>query len=113
MAKVGDLLLAYVADKPAFFARIESIDPDAKSGWYQVSLLVLQVPLAQVTWILRPEYIDGASFTMGGKKVQLEPVVAPPGRPPPIQEGGSRKGDKELPAPKREKGKVISLFTKK
>ncbi len=113
MSKEGDLVLVHVEDTPAFFARIECIAEDVKPDWYQVTLLVLQVPLVEVTWILRQEYIAGASFTMGGKKVLMEQVVAPPGEPPPEQERKSKKDVGEQPSANREKGKVISLLDRK
>lgn len=109
MTQQGDLVLVHIEGKPAFFARIESITPDVKTGWHQVGLLILQVPLVQVTWILRREYVDGASFTMGGRQVILERVVAPPpdlgpkpGKPP-----------EKRPPGGAEKGKVISLFPRR
>ena len=111
MASEGDLVLVHVEDNPAFFARIECISPDIKPEWHQVNLLVLQVPLIEVTWILREEYINGASFSMGGKKVLLERVEAPEKKPPPEQERESEKDDMKQPSDKEEeKGKVISLF---
>ncbi|MBW1981049.1 MAG: hypothetical protein JRJ12_07490 [Deltaproteobacteria bacterium] len=111
MAQEGDVVLVHVEDKPTFFARIESIEPDVKPQWFQVGLLVLQVPLIQITWILRQEYIDGTAFTMGGKKVVLEKVVSPNQQVMVPEEGekgtAERKGQPEAP---KEKGKVISLF---
>ena len=77
MAKENDVVLIYFEDKPLSFARIESILPDAKPNWYHVKLLLLQVPLQVVTWILRDLYINGEEFTMNGKRMRLEPVVAP------------------------------------
>ena len=62
---------------PAFFARVEEITPDYKPQWYQVKLLVLQVPLMVITWILRRPYIDGDEFTMGGRPVRVTKVVSP------------------------------------
>ena len=113
MAKEGDLLLVHVEDSPAFFARIECISPDVKHDWYQVDLLVLQVPLVEITWILRGEYIDGVSFTMGGRKVSLEVVQAPGKRPPPEQDRLSDKDEiKELTEKGEERGKVIPLFNR-
>jgi hypothetical protein len=73
-----DLVLIHYEDKPLAFARIEAIEADAKPGWFQVSLLMLQVPVHLVTWILRDAYIDGAPFTMNGKQIRLEKVVGPP-----------------------------------
>jgi hypothetical protein len=72
-----DLVLIHYEDKPLSFARIEAIEPDHKPGWYHVSLLVLQVPVQVATWILRDAYIDGAEFTMNGKRMRLEKVVSP------------------------------------
>lgn len=74
MSDIGDLVLVHFDGQPAFFARIEAIDPDVKRDWFQVRLLMLQVPLKTVTWILRAEYVDGAEFTMGGHPVRIEPL---------------------------------------
>jgi hypothetical protein len=110
MAREGDLILVHVEDKPAFFARIEWIEADAKRGWYQVALLVLRVPLVQITWILRQEYLDGATFTMGGKKVEIERVVPPVEKTPPEQEGEPEKKAAARRKTDHKTGKVISLF---
>jgi hypothetical protein len=113
MSQEGDLVLVHVEGKPAFFARIETISPDVKPGWYQVGFLILQVPLVQVTWILRREYVDGASFTMGGRNVILERVVAPAVQPPPdLGSKPERPTERQRPAD-GEKGKVISLFPRR
>jgi hypothetical protein len=72
-----DLVLIHYEDKPLSFARIEAVEPDHKPGWYHVTLLMLQVPVQVATWILRDAYIDGAPFTMNGKRMRLEKVVSP------------------------------------
>jgi len=77
MAKENDLVLIYFEDQPLTFARIEAISPDHKKDWYHIKLLILQVPLQTVTWILKNAYINGAPFTMDGKKMRLEQVVCP------------------------------------
>ena len=77
MTAEGDIVLIYFEGKPLVFARIENILPDSKPAWYHVKLLMLQVPVHTITWILRDSYIDGAEFTMNGKKVRLERVVCP------------------------------------
>ena len=77
MATIGDIVLIHKEDQPAFFARIEDIRADKKPQWYHVRLLVLQVPVAEVVWILRDAYINGESFTMNGIPVRLEKVRAP------------------------------------
>jgi hypothetical protein len=110
MPKEDDLVLVHVEDTPAFFARIECITEDVKPDWHEITLLVLQVPLVEVTWILRQEYIAGASFTMGGKKVLIERVVPPARQPPPEPERKSEKDVGKQPSENGEKGKVITLF---
>jgi hypothetical protein len=77
MATINDIVLIHMEGSPLAFARIESIDPDHKRGWFHVKLLLLQIPLQVVTWILRDVYIDGEIFTMGGKEMHLEKVVCP------------------------------------
>jgi hypothetical protein len=113
MARETDIVLIHYEDQPLVFARIEDIAPDNKPGWYHVKLLMLQVPLQTVSWILRDSYIDGAEFTMGGKRVRLEPVVAPPETPDGEPRGGAP--DKSTGTPKKATtaSKVISLADKK
>jgi len=77
MAHVNDIVLIHLEDKPISFARIERIEPDVKHGWFRVKLFILQVPLQSVTWILRDSYINGAEFTMSGKRMRLEPAACP------------------------------------
>ncbi len=108
MTQENDVVLIYFEDEPMVFARIEEISPDAKPEWFQVKLLLFQVPLQVVTWILRPAYIDGEPFTMGGKQMRLEKVVSPE---PEVQRendpGEETAGQKEA---KKKDGKVVSLF---
>jgi len=77
MTREKDVVLIYFEEKPLTFARVEEISPDIKKDWYHVKLLILQVPLQTVSWILKNEYVNGTPFTMGGKKMQIEQVVAP------------------------------------
>ncbi len=74
---VNDVVLIYLEEKPQVFARVEAIEPDAKRGWFQIKLLLLQIPLQIVTWILRDTYINGETFTMDGKPIRLERVASP------------------------------------
>jgi hypothetical protein len=101
MATENDIVLIHLEDEPIVFARIEHISPDAKNDWYQVKLLLLQVPLQVTNWILRDVYIDGQEFTMGGKRVRMEKVVCPK-----FPESHGQK--REEPAGQRRQ-KVISL----
>ena len=103
----NDLVLIYFEDKPLSFARIEDILPDSKPDWYHVKLLLLQIPPQLVTWILRDVYIEGAEFTMDGKRMRLEKVVVPEEPQPP--EDLKKKEDKNKPDKKSGNAKVISL----
>ena len=118
MTKVGDVVLVHMDNNPAFFARIEEIAADVKPGWFQVKLLVLQIPLMVVTWILRDTYYDGQEFTMGGRPMRIEKVVAPDGNDAASEPEDKRKSPTkpELVAPRKEKqdktgkqGNVISI----
>lgn len=95
--KPGDVLLIFHRDQPSGYGRVEEIIADAKRGWWQIRLTLLQLPPAKVTWILREEYIDGQEFTMGGEALRLErlaPVAAPPSGDPPPEKGGSEESSK-------------------
>ena len=116
MTTEGDLVLVYMENQPAFFARIEAIFADVKPHWFQVRMLVLQVPLVVITWILREPYINGEEFTMGGRPMRMEKVVAPDvadeeGEPPGPESTGASvaPSETERPADKKEKSKVVSL----
>jgi hypothetical protein len=98
----GDLVLIYYEDNPAVYARIESVEPDIKKSWYQVTILLLTVPAQTVTWILREEYINGALFTMGGRSMRLERVKPHSGKTIPK---GSQRSLKDKVGDKS--GKVI------
>jgi hypothetical protein len=71
---VGDIVLIYFQEQPTIYARIEVIEPDIKKDWYQVTLLLLTIPQEIITWTLREEYINGATFTMGGNSMMLKKV---------------------------------------
>ncbi len=107
MASEQDIVLIYMEDKPLVFARIEDIQADHKPGWYHVKLLMLQVPLQVVTWILRDVYIDGETFTMGGKEMRLEKVICPGEKDLPETDDAE-----ENPSPKRP-ARIISLSERK
>jgi hypothetical protein len=99
MSNINDLVLVYLDHKPAFYARIDDINPDVKKGWYQVEFYVLTLPPQTLVWILEEDHIRGAEFTMGGRPVRLAPVP-PKSEPQP-----------DTPGPEG-KGKVIPLTRK-
>jgi len=72
-----DIVLVHIDNKPAFFARVERIDPDYKRSWWHVKLFVLALPMQVITWIIDDEQIRGADFTMGGVPVRVEKVTPP------------------------------------
>jgi hypothetical protein len=113
MNKEGDVVLVHMDGNPAFFARIEAITADVKRDWYQVKMLVLQVPLLVITWILREAYINGEEFTMGGRPVKLAKVVAPEeeetSAAPPHEEAITARETSEISSTPPEKGKVLSF----
>lgn len=97
-----DLVLVYVEDKPAFFARVEGFTPDHKPNWWHVELLVLQIPVRLISWILRREQLNGEPFTMGGTPVRIEKVRPPREK---TQEGTARQ-EAESPAPPEDRTDV-------
>jgi len=109
MATIGDVVLIYCEEKPAFFARIEDITADQKRDWYQVRLLVLHVPLTETIWTLRDEYINGAAFTMNGRRIRIENVTGVE-RPEQVSlPSDSDLNKKDTPV----NDKVISIFDRK
>ena len=118
MTKTGDVVLVYMDNNPAFFARVDDISADVKAGWFNVKLLVLQVPLMAVTWILREAYFNGQEFTMGGRPMRIEKVTAAAGEDAESKPEDTRKNQAkpELVVQKKQKetktgkqGKVISI----
>ena len=103
----NDLVLIYFEDSPLSFARIEGILPDSKPDWYHVKLLLLQIPPQLVTWILRDIYINGAEFTMNGKRMRLEKVVIP--EDPKIPEAGVEQKEQDEAGRSDRSAKVISI----
>ncbi len=80
-----DIVLIHIEGEPQFFARVEGFTPDKKPNWWQVKLLILQVPLLVATWILRHEQINGEEFTMQGRTIRMEKVEAPETRETPAE----------------------------
>lgn len=103
-----DLVLIYIEEKPAFYARVENITADVKPKWWQVQFLILSIPAQLATWIIDDEQIRGADFTMGGTPIRIEKV-----RMPDITEhtGEDRKrSEKSAPEQeKKQKARVLSL----
>lgn len=102
---IGQVILVYVEEEPGFFARVERVQPDKKKGWWQLTFLVLTIPLKSMSWILDDEQMRGQSFTMNGVAMQIKQVEAPDEEYFPAQQTTIPKkqpGDKS--------GNVISMF---
>jgi hypothetical protein len=117
--KINDIMLVYHGDSLLGFARVEDLTADAKPGWWQISLMLLKMPLQYVTWILREEYIDGQQFTMGGEPMRIERLERP-GKlcPLPDFDGavtwkGYQKSEKTEKSARGDRGKVIALRPRK
>jgi hypothetical protein len=108
MATIGDVVIVYCEEEPAFLARIEDVSADRRKDWYQVQFLVLEIPLSEILWILRAEYLDGETFTMNGRDMRIEVI-----------EGPEAVRQQEQPDPSKRSlrlsagEKVISLFDRK
>lgn len=110
MATINDVVLIYLEENPVSFARVENILPDHKKDWYQITLLMLQIPLQAVTWILKDDYINGTEFQMNGKKMRLETVKAPEETPDLPQEKQTDPRKKEPAGDENpEPGRIISF----
>jgi hypothetical protein len=113
MTTINDLVLIYFEDKPFSFARVEEILPDAKKGWYHITLLLLQIPIQTVTWILRDVYINGGEFTMDGKRMRIEKLAARKETPLTAPEAPQKPKKPDSGSPKAGTGKVVSLSDRK
>jgi hypothetical protein len=110
----GDVALVYVDNKPAFFVRIERIEPDVKKRWWRVRFLVLAIPLTATTWIIDEEQIRGAEFTMSGTPIRIEKVVAPEtGEGPTAEESTTQSKEKKAkegaPEKPEKRAHILSL----
>lgn len=102
----NDVVLVYIDNKPAFFSRVEGIAADVKKGWWQVTFLLLNIPLNTFTWILDNDQIRGADFTMQGTPMRIEKVVAP-------QNTKSDPPDEDDPdEPQGDSGRILSMRKK-
>ena len=104
MFKPGEVLLIHLNEQPAFFARVESIKPDRKKGWWQMTMLLLVLPMQKITWILDNDQLHGADFTMNKNPVRIERVEAPKEDIP--QENKVKENKEE----QKGTGRIVSLF---
>lgn len=111
----NDVVLIHIEDKPEFFARVEGFTADTKPNWWHVKLLILQVPLMVVTWILRREQINGEEFTMQGRPIRIEKVIAPqimdipPEVEQKLQKNPTQQNKEKVPAKSGKQARILSL----
>ena len=77
MFSAGQVIIVYVDDEPGFFARVERVQPDRKKGWWQLTFLMLAIPLKSMSWVLDDEQMRGQPFTMNEVAMQIKQVEAP------------------------------------
>ncbi|MCG3120536.1 MAG: hypothetical protein ALAOOOJD_03280 [bacterium] len=107
-----DIVLVHFENKPAFFARVERIDPDYKRGWWHVKFFVLALPLQVITWIIDDEQIRGADFTMGGVPVRIEKVVPPQEAAAEENTPATEDSANTAPASPRKQARILTLGKK-
>lgn len=104
MVVEGEVVLIHLNCSPAYFARVDRIEPDVKDGWWKLELLLLTLPVERLTWVIREEHMSGAQFMINEALIRIEQV-------PPIifeekQLVEERRGEME---PVRRTSKVISF----
>lgn len=101
MFQPGQVVLVHIEDQPGFFALIEGIEPDRKKGWWQMTFVVLALPLKRMTWVLDDEQLRGQAFTMNQVPIQIKQLELPEDEPQP------KIRKPQSPSPK---GNVVSMF---
>lgn len=103
--EVGDIvLIAAKEPKMLAYALVTGIEADParpREEWWQVSLVLLSVPMQKVTWTLRlPQFTGQEIFTMGGKGRFIQAVAAEKTTPQPLaaKPEETRKAGREKPA---------------
>ena len=99
MLNENDVCLMYVNGLPTNFIRIESIVPDVKPGWYEVSFVELVLPLQTIKWKIDTGHLAGETIHMKGTKFNFQYI--------PCQV--EKKEIKEIKPSDRKPAKVISL----
>ncbi len=106
MFYTGEVILVYIDNEPGFFARVEEVKPDQKKGWWQISFLILAIPLKKMTWKLDDEQMRGQEFTMNSVPMQIKRVEAPEEE----YFKTSKEGEEKKKPGKDKGGNVISMF---
>ena len=104
MVVEGEVVLIHLNCSPAYFARVDRIEPDLKDGWWKLELLLLALPAERITWVIREEHMAGAQFMIAETLIRIEQV-------PPIalQETEQVEEERKESGPVRDVAKVISF----
>lgn len=74
MVVEGEVVLIHLNGDPAYFARVDRIEPDLKDGWWKLEFLLLALPTERITWVIREEHMAGAPFMIGETPIRIEQV---------------------------------------
>jgi hypothetical protein len=76
----SDVVMVRVREKPAFYAQVRSIEPDAKRGWYRVTLRSV---FGEHQWILEDLHLFlGQTWTFNGIPHRMERIKTKRGTDP-------------------------------
>ena len=74
MVVQGEVILIHLDDSPAYFARVDRIEPDVKEGWWKLEFLLLTFPAERINWVIRESHMAGARFMIGETSIRIEQV---------------------------------------
>jgi hypothetical protein len=76
MVVEGEVILIHLDGSPAYFARVDRIEPDVKDGWWKLEFLLLTLPAERITWVIEEPHMAGAQFMIGETLIWIEQIPA-------------------------------------
>lgn len=70
----GEVILIHLDGSPAYFARVDRIEPDVKDGWWKLEFLLLTLPAERITWVIEESHMAGAQFMIGETLIWIEQI---------------------------------------
>jgi hypothetical protein len=92
MVVEGEVILIHLDSSPAYFARVDRIEPDVKDGWWNLEFLLLTLPAERITWVIEESHMAGAQFMIGETLIWIEQI-------PPLASGEKREEENSKPVP--------------
>lgn len=74
MVVEGEVILIHLDGSPAYFARVDRIEPDVKDGWWKLEFLLLTLPAERITWVIDESHMTGAQFMIGETLIWIEQI---------------------------------------